>query len=159
MLLNSPTLTASAGLLGSNWTSYLGYWKNTLTIYDSTPKGIAQFTNLQLTGLSGINGSTITSGSTYNVGGFTSRIVTFPAFSRVADMGVAVSDQTKTVAQILGGNILTLHLDAGVYQNGYYFANSDGTYNPNGTYLGLSDSTFAGSNTTGTLQASIVENA
>ena len=38
-----------------------------------------------------------------------------------------------------------------VVANSYYIANADGSYNAQGEYLGLSDTAFAGSNTTGSL--------
>jgi hypothetical protein len=72
-------------------------------------------------------------------------------------MGVAVVDQTKTTAQIVGGNTLIRYTDSTVRENGYYFANIDASYNPTGLYIALSDSVFAGSNTSGTLGASMQE--
>jgi len=110
-----------------------------------------------LQGLSGIAGFEITAGSTYEVGGFILRTVTFPAFSRVAPIGAMVADASKTTAQLVGGAVLTRYSDNNVRTTGYYIANEDGTYNPTGGYLGLSDSAFVGSNTSGTLQATIQE--
>jgi len=160
VLASAPTLAASLGTWqGAGWTLSGSYWWRNLRIDDTTPTGAGTFSALTLTGLSNIAGSTITSGASYTVGGFSLRTVTFPAFSRVAPIGTAVIDQTKTVAQIVGGSVLTRHTDNGIYSNGYYIANSDGTYNATGTYLGLSDSVFAGSNTSGTLQATIQETA
>lgn len=72
-------------------------------------------------------------------------------------MGCAVGDQAKTTASIVGGNTLARYASDGVFPNGFYIANADGSYNPNGSYLGLSDSALAGANTSGTLQASFAE--
>ena len=47
--------------------------------------------------------------------------------------------------------MLVLKYDNTVAQNSYYIANADGSYNAQGEYLGLSDTAFAGSNTTGSL--------
>lgn len=151
------SLTASHGSWSGSWTNMGGYWKRTLVIADSVPRGTGVFSSLSITGLSGITGTSITSGSNYTVGGFSSRNVTFPAFSRVAPIGVAVADQTKTTAQVAGGAVLTRYTDNAIHTNGYYIANADGSYNPTGSYIGLSDSVFAGSNTSGTLQAIIQE--
>ena len=159
-LLSAPTLNASAGTWqGAGWTLAGSTWTRSLRISDSTAKGAAVFSGLTLTNIAQVAGTSITSGSTYTVGGFTSRTLTFPAFSRVAPLGTNALDQTKTSAQIVGGNVLTRYTDNAVHLNGYYFANADATYNATGSYLGLSDSAFAGSNTTGTLQVSVQETA
>lgn len=154
-----PSLTASAGAWQGLWANMGSYWRRSLRISDSTARDAATFSGLLITGPSGIEGGTITGGSAYSVGGFSQRSVTFPAFSRVAPLGVSVADQTKTSAQIAGGAVLSRHEDAGIFANGYYIANSDGSYNATGDYIGLSDSAFAGSNTSGTLQAIVSEAA
>lgn len=157
LVSTAPTLTASHGAWQGVWQNMGTYWRRSLRIADSTPRGAATFSGLSITGPSGITGNTITGGAAYTVGGFSQRTVTFPAFSRVAPLGVSVGNEAKTAAQIAGGAVLARHSDTGIYANGYYIANSDGSYNPTGDYLGLSDSVFAGSNTTGTLQAIVSE--
>jgi hypothetical protein len=156
-LSSAPTLNASAGAWSGSWSGSGKVWSCLLTISDTTPKGSALFSSLSLVNQGLVAGSSITSGSTYTVGGFSSRTLTFPSFSRVAAIGANVLDQTKTSCQIVGGNVLTRYTDNTVRTNGYYIANSDGTYNATGDYLGLSDSVFAGSNTSGTLQAILAE--
>lgn len=157
MLSGTPSLNASHGAWQGVWTNAGAYWQRTLRISDSTPRGEGLFSSLQMTGLSGIAGNTITSGATYTVGGFTQRTVVFPAFSRVAALGVAVGNEAKVTAQISGGNVLTRYSDNTVRQNGCYIANADGSYNPNGDHIGLSDTVFAGSNTSGTLAVIVSE--
>ena len=153
----APSLTASAGAWSGNWSGSGKVWTRTLTISDSTPKGVASFTALAMTNLALVAGSTISSGSAYTVGGFSSRTLTFSAFSRVAAIGANVLDQNKTSCQIVAGNVLTMYTDNTSRTNGYYIANPDGTYNATGNYVGLSDSTFVGSNTSGTLQVTLAE--
>lgn len=153
----APSLDASAGSWLTSWVGSGKVWTRALRISDSTTKGTGVFTNLSLLNQGLVAGTTITSGSTYIVGGFVSKILTFPAFARVVAIGTSVLDQTKTSCQIVGGNVLTRYTDNLVHQNGYYIANSDGSYNATGSYLGLLDSVFAGSNTSGTLQATLVE--
>jgi hypothetical protein len=153
----APSLTASAGTSSGVWVGSGKVWTTTLTISDTTPKGSAFFSALSISNQALITGSTITSGATYTVGGFSSRTLTFPAFSRVTAIGAYVLDQNKTSCQIVAGNILTMYSDNNVRTNGYYIANVDGTYNATGSYVGLSDSVFAGSNTSGTLQVTLVE--
>lgn len=151
MLSGTPSLDASLGTWLGVWTLSGSYWKRTLRITDSTPRGTGVFANLTMTGLSGIQGNEITSGSTYVVGGMVTRNITFPAFARVAALGTNVGDATKTSAQVSGGNVLARQTNNAVVQNAYYIANADGSYNAQGGYLGLSDTTFAGSNTSGSL--------
>lgn len=151
LLSTVPSLDASHGTWVGAWTLSGSYYKRTLRIGDSTPRGVGTFSNLQLTGLSGIVGTEIVAGSSYVVGGMTTRNITFPAFARVAPLGAAVGLPAKTSAQVSGGNVLALKYDNTVAQNSYYIANADGSYNAQGEYLGLSDTAFAGSNTTGSL--------
>ena len=147
-----PSLTASLGMWAGSWTQSQGNWIRPLVIYDSTNKGTGLFSGLSMTGPTNIAGDVITAGSTYIVGGMTTRTITYPAFARVAPIGAQVANESKTVAQYVGGSTLTRYSNNDVHTAGYYIANVDGSYNATGTYLGLSDSAFAGSNTTGTLQ-------
>ena len=158
-LSGAPQLTASAGSWAGVWTGSGKVWTRPLSISDSTPKGSALFSALGVTNLALIPGTVITSGANYVVGGFSNRTLTFPKFSRVTAIGTTVLDPTKTSCQIVAGNVLTLYSDNSIKSNGYYFANADGTYNPQGAYVALSDSVFAGSNTSGTLQVTLSETA
>jgi hypothetical protein len=156
-LLTAPLLNPSAGMWQGGWALVGSTWQRILRIADSVPRGPALFSGLSLVGPSGIAGSVITSGAAYVVGGFSPRTVTFAAFSRVAALGVSVGDPTKLSAQIVGGNVLTVQTSNAVVANGFYPADIDGSYRADGAYIGLSDSAFAGSNTSGTLQVSVQE--
>ena len=158
-LASEPSLTASAGAWSGAWSGSGKVWTRALSISDTTPKGSALFSALSITNQALIPGSTINSGSQYFVGGFSSRTLTFPKFSRVTAIGTSVTDPNKTTCQIVAGNVLKLYTDTTIHNNGYYFANADGTYNASGTYVALSDSVFAGSNTSGTLQVTLAEAA
>lgn len=151
MLSATPSLDASLGTWLGAWALAGSYWKRTLRITDSTPRGTGVFANLTMTGLSSIPGTEITSGQNYTVGGMVTRNITFPAFARVAAIGATVGDATRTSAQVSGGNSLARQANNAVVANGYYIANADGSYNAQGGYLGLSDTAFSGSNTSGSL--------
>lgn len=155
----TPSLTASVGTWQGAWQNMGSYWRRNLRIFDSNPRGPATFSGLSLTSLSLVAGSSISSGANYTVGGISSRTLTFSAFSRVAAIGAQVSDQTKTTAAVVGGNTLTRQTSTAVVANGFYIADANGAYNPTGTYLGLSDTAFAGANTSGTLQVTFAEAA
>lgn len=156
-LLTPPLLSASLGAWQGSWTLSGGVWRRTLRITDAVPRGVGLFSGLLLAGLTGLGGTTITSGSTYTVGGMSARTVTFPAFSRVAPLGANVALAAQTSARITGGAVLARYDDAGVRSNGYFIADALGAYNPTGAYLGLSDAAFAGANTTGGLTAEFSE--
>lgn len=156
-LLSAPTLNASIGAWQGAWVFSGSYWKRSLRISDGDARGPGVFSALSMTGSANIAGSTITSGANYTVGGFTSRTLTFAAFSRVAALGTTVANATKLSAQIAGGSVLALRTDNANVQGGFYPANADGTYNASGAYIGLSDAAFAGANTSGTLQLTVAE--
>ena len=158
-LLSAPSLNASSGTWQGSWSGSGTTWTRVLRIFDNSPKGAQTFSGLSLTGLAGVTGSTITSGASYSVGGFALRTITFPAFARFAAIGTSIGDITKVQAWYTGAAELTRYTDTGNYFQGFTIVNSDGVYDPNGTHLFISDADYAGSNTSGTLQLDIRENA
>jgi hypothetical protein len=127
-------------------------WTGTLKIYDNTPTG-----NLTITAsASGAAAHSSEESADFIVGGFSSRNITWPAFSRVAPIGIPVYlDSNVTV--VLGNKSLLRQTDATDRPEGFYVADANGSYNPNGSYIALSDVAFAGSNTTGSLQGTVAE--
>lgn len=158
-LLSAPSLNASSGTWQGSWTGSGTTWTRVLRILDTSPKGPQTFSGLSVTGLAGVVGTVITAGSNYTVGGFAVRTITFPAFARYAPIGTSIVDITKTQASYTGASALTRYTDTGDYFQGYTIVNSAGVYDPTGDHLFISDAAFAGSNTTGTLQLDIQENA
>lgn len=157
-LLSAPSLVASSGTWqGAGWTGSGTTWTRTLRIADTDPKGAQTFSGLSLTGLAGVGGSTITSGSNYTVGGFTTRTITFPAFARLAPIGTSVVDITKVTASYTGAATLTRRTDTDDVFASFTIVDSSGNYSPTGDHLFISDAAFAGSNTTGTLKLDVTE--
>jgi len=156
-LLSAPTMAASSGTWQGSWVNNAGVWSRVLRINDTDPKGGQTFNTLAVTGLAGVVGNVITSGSAYIVGGFPTRTITFPAFAQWAPIGTSVVDFTKTTSLYTGAGTLTRYSDTAYHFQGFTIVNSAGVYTPNGTHLFISDSDFAGSNTTGTLQLDIAE--
>ena len=155
----APTLVASSGTWQGPWTNSANVWSRTLRIADTDSKGAQTFNTLHLTGLAGVDGTTISSGSAYTVGGFPTRTITFPAFARYAAIGTNVSDITKVTASYTGATTLTRYTDNGSHFQGFSIVDGTGAYDANGGYLFISDADFAGSNTSGTLQLDVVESA
>lgn len=95
-LLSSPTLDAGqgtwqgAGFAGSGTT-----WTRNLQIHDDDVKGSYSFSNLSATNLAGIETTTISSGSTYTLGGFVSRDIALDAFANETEMNTAATEYTK----------------------------------------------------------------
>lgn len=158
-IAGTPSLTASSGTWQGSWTGTGTTRTRVLRIVDTDPKGSQTFSELAITGLAGVIGSTITSGAAYTVGGFATRTITFPAFARFAPIGTSVVDITRVTAAYTGAATLTRYTDTGDYFQGFTIVNSSGVYDPTGTHLFISDAAFAGSNTTGTLQLDIAEAA
>jgi len=157
-LLNAlPTLVASSGTFQGAWTFSAGVYSRTLRITDADVDGSQTFNTLVLTNIANVAGSTITAGASYVVGGFVRRTLVFAAFSQTAAIGTNVTDFTKTLASYTGSSVLTRRTDTSQFFAGFTITNADGTYNPNGGFLFLTDADFAGANTTGTLQVDIEE--
>lgn len=158
-LLIAPSLVASSGTWQGSWTGTGTTWTRVLLITDTDPKGPQTFSGLSVTGLAGINGSTITSGASYVVGGFAARIITFPAFAQYAPIGTSVVDFTKVTASYTGSTVLTRQTSTAEVSQGFTIVNSQGIYDPMGDHIFITDSAFAGANTSGTLQVTVAEAA
>lgn len=156
-LQSAPSLTPSSGTFLGSWTGSGTTWTRVLQILDTDLKGAQTFSALAATGLAGVVGSTITSGAAYNVGGFVTRTITFPAFARYAPIGTSVQIISKTAASYTGSVSLVRQADTADVFQGYTIVNSAGVYDPTGDHLYISDAAFAGSNTSGTLQLDISE--
>jgi hypothetical protein len=158
-LLNAtPSLNASSGTWQGSWTFSGGVYSRGLVITDADVDGAQVFSGLSLTGLANVAGSTITSGANYTVGGFVRRTLTVPAFQQVVAIGTPINDISKVNAKYAGtASNLTLRSDTSNFAQGFTITNSDGTYNPTGAYMFITDADFAGSNTSGTLQVEIEE--
>jgi hypothetical protein len=153
----APSLVASSGTFQGSWTGSGTTWSRVLRITDTDPKGAQTFSSLSLTGLAGVTGSTISSGSTYTVGGFATRTITFPAFAQFAAIGTTIVDITKVTAAYTGSTTLTRYSDTAQHFQGFTIVDATGTYSATGGYLFISDAAFAGSNTSGTLKLDITE--
>lgn len=154
----APSLTASSGTWEGSWTLSAGKWSRNLRIVDADIDGAQTFSGLSMNGLANVNGTTITSGASYAVGGFKRRSITFPAFTQYAAIGTAITDFTKVTARYGGtADDLTRRSDTTQFTAGFTIVNSAGAYNPNGTHLFITDAAFAGSNTSGSLTLEIEE--
>ena len=97
-LASAPTLnnTAGTGSFISAFSGSSSVWTRTYQVSDANTKGTFSWASLSATGLSGLITTTISSGSTYTIGGFTMRVITVPAWpTRSAAIGTTVTDTTK----------------------------------------------------------------
>lgn len=152
----APAIVASSGTWQGSWTGSGNTWIRTLRIADADPKGGQTFT-ATLTNIANVTGSTLTAGSTYTVGGFSTRTITFSAFERYHAIGTDVVDITKVTASYTGSTVLTRYTDTLSHFQGFTIVDAAGNYSPTGGYLFISDADFASSNTTGTLQLDVTE--
>lgn len=157
VLQSAPTLVAGSGTWTGAWTLTGNVWSRTLVIADTDTKGATTFSALTLPGKAAISGSTISSGAAYSVGGFVRRTLTFAAFSQTAAIGTNVVTIAKTSSAYAGGSVLALQASTANVALGYTITDVNGTYDPTGGYLFITDAAFAGANTSGTLQVEIEE--
>jgi hypothetical protein len=159
LLASAPTLSASSGTWQGSWTGAGTTWTRVLRIVDTNPKATQSFSAMSLTGLAGVTGTTITSGASYIVGGFTARVITFTAFERFHAIGTGIVDFSKVTALYTGSSVLTRRSDTNnVFQN-FTIVNAAGVFDPVGSYIFISDLAFSGANTSGTLQLTVAEAA
>lgn len=163
-LLQAPdALVADEGIFSGSWTSSTGdTWVKTITINDTHAKGTHTFNSMIITGLAGVQGTVITAGNTYEIGGFTSRILTYAAFQQASDIGTFVADASKLVASYQNSSSLTFVSNLNDQTQAFSVAdriNDDvnALYDPTNRYLWINDVAFAGSNTTGTLTVVVEE--
>jgi hypothetical protein len=159
-LLSAPSLVASSGTWQGSWTGSGTTWSRVLKIVDTDPKGAQTFSSLSVTGLAGVVGTTISSGSAYTVGGFATRTITFTTpFERFHAIGTNIVDITKVTASYTGSTVLARRTDTVDTFQSFTIVDAAGNYSATGGYLMISDIAFAGSNTSGTLQLDITEAA
>jgi hypothetical protein len=129
-------------------------------VKDTDAKGSFNFSGLSLPNLAGVIGNTISSGAAYAIGGFTTRTLTFAAFSQLAAIGTNVANISKVTAKYTGNaNNLTLQNSTANAFQGFTITDAAGNYDPNGGYLFITDQAYAGANTSGTLMVDIGEAA
>lgn len=157
VLNGPPVLTASSGTWQGNWALAAGVYSRVLRIADSDIDGPQTFSELTMLNQANVEGTVITAGENYTVGGFARRTITFEPFQQIAPIGTNISDFSKTTARYAGSSTLTRRTDTSQFFAGFTITDENGTYDPNGGYLFLTDAEFAGSNTTGTLQVEIEE--
>jgi hypothetical protein len=154
-LLSAPTMLEGAGggtFIGS-WAGGPSVWTRALTVHDNDVKASYAFDGLVATGLAGLVQNSIGSGSTYVLGGFVARDLTFPAFSQTTTMNVAVVTYSKLTASIFTATNQPALRNAvqGDHSNivDTYTVDSIGS---NPTSLWWNDVSAASTNSTGTAQ-------
>lgn len=114
LLPTAPTLSNpnGAGTLGTFTYNNAGYWEATMNVKDADTKGSHTYTNLVATNQAGVTQNTISSGSSYILGGFTTRQFNLPATTRYITFGTHVYDTSKLIVDEQGFRGTTLAYDA-----------------------------------------------
>jgi hypothetical protein len=102
-LYQAPVLDEDTGNSGTFIGSWVGggtTWTRTLQVHDDDDKGTKSWQNPSAVNLAGIITTSITTGSTYVLGGFVARTLTFAAFQQSTALNVAVVTYTKLTAGI-----------------------------------------------------------
>ena len=114
LLPTAPTLSNpnGAGTLGTFTYNNAGYWEATMNVKDADTKGSHTYTNLVATNQAGVTQNVINSGSSYILGGFTTRQFNLPATTRYITFGTHVYDTSKLIVDEQGFRGTTLAYDA-----------------------------------------------
>ena len=157
-LIELPTLASSVGETGASWVakSELMY-ETQIVVKDSDPRGDHLFEGLVATGLARVETNTIDGGANFSIAGFLLRELTVPALSQKVAIGTFVHNAAKVVAHYKDADLLAYRNDLENAQASFTVVNEDGTLNPQGNYLWISDEAFAGTNTSGTLKLTVEE--
>lgn len=102
-LLNAPSVDSEAGggvWQGGGFTGGPSTWTRAIRVHDNDTKGTYSWSNLVATNLAGIVTTAITGSTTYVLGGFVARTLTFAAFSQTVVFNAAVVDYSKLTAGI-----------------------------------------------------------
>ena len=159
-LLEAPSsldLAVNAGTFSGSWSASGNNYRRQFLVTDIHARGTHQFTNLEITGLSGLTSTVISSGEDYTIGGFTFRQLTVPAFSQLVEIGTYVADINKVEVSYSGADVLALQNSTANVAKGFTVTDDQGNYDPNGNYIFITDQAFAGSNTSGTLLLDVEE--
>jgi len=161
-LLNAPSLDPDLGgsrgtFQGAGFVGGPATWTRDLRVTDSDEKGTFTWANLVATNLAGIVTTAISGDTSYTLGGFVARNLTFAAFATQVAMNVEVVDFSKLQAGIFTAtNQPALKQAIGTpppVVNGYTI-NALGVNPTNVIWL---DTAAASTNSTGTAQITNVE--
>lgn len=157
-LIEPPTLSADVGVWVEN--KFQGgrlNWNRNLKIDDSMTKGTYNWSNLLAKGLSGIITNTIKGEDEYKLAGFKERELTFPAFERKVDIGTNVVDPYKLICTDMSGEEFNYQSSKLNSSWGFTIVDSDGTLNPNGRYIYITDDNWVYKNSEGLAYITIEE--
>lgn len=159
--LNSdPSMTAGSGTWQGATFADSGdekVWTRTLRIADSDSKGATTFSSLSSTNKALKEQTSINSGASYTVGGFTSRTVTFPAFDNEEAIGTSVVDTAKLVCNDNGDVSLTYQASTTNGDHKFTITSPSGVPNATGNLLYWADNQAVIANTQGTAFLEIEE--
>jgi hypothetical protein len=98
-LISAPTLTPDANnggtFSGAGFTGGPTVWTRALQINDNLIKGTKTWSAISATNLAGRVVTTITTGSTYVIGGFVSRVLSLAAFANEVTLNTSVTNFSK----------------------------------------------------------------
>ena len=153
-----PTMSADLGTFDGSFVGSGKVYTDSLLIEDSTLRGTGTFSSLSMTGLSDLVGTSISSGSSYEVAGFPLRQLTVPAYSQTVAIGTSVENFNQTRFRYAGtSEWLTRRTNTSNFVKGFTITDSAGNYDPDGDYAFITDLAFANSNSSGTLKVDIEE--
>jgi hypothetical protein len=158
-LYEAPTLLISHGAW---FNSFVGssnntVWTRAITISDSDTKGVYNYSSMSSKNLAGKITTIITGNDTYEIGGFVTRRIIFPAFQRLMPIGTYVVNTAKLQAIDIGAYSFTYQADKTNNIRTYTITDSLGNLNPLGNYIFVTDNNWVEQNSEGTAYIDLQE--
>lgn len=132
-------------------------WTRTLRITDGDSTGSKTFSSLSATNKALKEQTSINSGSSYTVGGFVLRTITFPAFDNEESIGVNVTNTAKLLCNDNADLALTYQATTTNGDHKFTITSPAGVPNTTGNLLYWADSQAVSANTQGTAFLEIEE--
>lgn len=164
----APVVTGPGGTLSPTWTGSVNHtvWTGNINVHDSDTKGAYTFGLTSAVNLAGVSTTTITSGSSYTLGGFVQRSGFFAALNDEVAIQTHVSNlnnATKLVVTIGGINgTYAANIDNVNYTTGNHIftiteSGTPDVFNATGNVLRINEVNTVAANTTGLLPYTIEE--
>ena len=158
-LLGIPEITAPIGQLidSMSITANPRRFEQEIAIHDNLPKGIYVFELVAAKNLAGLTINSFSNTATYEIGGFSKRILTIEAFGNEAQIGTTVSETSKLIVQDKDQIPMRYSntLEEGLLE--YTITNPSNFLNPEGNIFHWNDSQAINNNTTGLATISMEE--
>lgn len=157
-LSSAPVVNTPVGSWASDFTGGPTVWTADLIIKDSDSKGSYNFTLQSATTTSGQEVNAFTGDTSFEVGGFVSRSITFSTpYGRFEPIGTSVTDTTKLNCIALGGTEFTYQNSKDFTDYTFTIVDANENLDPAGSYIYITHPDWEALNTSGTAYVELEE--